>query len=94
MPVSLYGASVPAKTFGTVDGAVTNPTDFEETIDADVAKVLGANSCAHIPGFEEFSRNPPKSANRVNSMEKIKGRESKPILRSVIYCICNKRLIN
>ena len=93
-PVALYGASVSAQTSETADETIVRPIDFEEFAYVYVAKLICANSYAHMPRFGGFNRKFPSDANRVNLLNRGRSTRRKPILRSIFYCICENRLRN
>ena len=84
-PGALCDASVSAQTFETSGEKLINPSDSDEIADVDLAKMIRSNSHSHIPCFDELSRKPPMSPNRVNLTKKIKrSKIRKPILMYII----------
>ena len=94
MPDALYGASVSAKTFESINESITNPIDFNDVVDVYLTKAIGGISHSHIPCFDAYSRNFSKSVKRSHFLGGKEVDKSKPILRVGIYCIRKKRPIN
>ena len=55
-PCALYGASVSAQTFDSMDDAIINPIDFDAIAESHLEKAMATITHPHIPGFDEFSR--------------------------------------
>ena len=62
-PVALYDASFSAQTFENIDESIIYPIDFAEVVEVNLIESIGGISHSHIPGYDEFSRKFPKSAN-------------------------------
>ena len=90
MPVALYGASIPARTFEMGDQAILNPIDFDGVV-VNISHATENLESPHMEGADEFLAKRPNDLDGVNTTNRKAVGKSKTHFRARNLLYLRKR---